>query len=101
MIGCFSPATVGFILPSPTSTDKPYFEGHHIIPLARQIDFTYSLDCYANIIILCPTCHRLFHFGRKSDKEDLLAEVYDKRSDRYEHAGILLTIDDFLKASTN
>ena len=83
------------------ATDKPYFEGHHIIPLAQQPDFRYSLDCYANIIILCPTCHRMFHYGRKVDKKDLLAEIYDKRSERYEHAGFHLSIDGFLKVAVD
>lgn len=45
------------------STRHPYMEGHHGIPIRKQDKFNYSLDIYANIISLCPICHRLLHYG--------------------------------------
>lgn len=40
-----------------------YMEPHHLIPLGNQDSFEYSLDVPANIICLCPTCHREIHYG--------------------------------------
>lgn len=77
------------------STGKPYIEGHHIIPLSRQPDFSSSLDCYANIIILCPVCHRLLHYGRLEEKDSLLHSLYEERSERYRNSGLDLSWGDF------
>lgn len=79
------------------SSNNPYCEGHHIIPLSKQSDFEYSLDCYANIIILCPTCHRFFHYARKSEKEKLLCKIFEEREKRFEHAGLDISRREFLK----
>lgn len=40
------------------STKHQYMEGHHAIPLMKQDLFCNSLDVYANIVCLCPICHR-------------------------------------------
>ena len=40
-----------------------YTEGHHLIPLSFQPLFEYSLDVEANVVSLCPRCHRLLHYG--------------------------------------
>ena len=45
------------------STGMPYMEGHHMLPMKYQDRFKSSLDVYANIICLCPICHRLLHYG--------------------------------------
>lgn len=58
----------------------PYTEGHHLIPLEYQDYFEYSLDVEANIVSLCPNCHKLLHYGY--DKEQILKQLYDKRIDR-------------------
>jgi len=79
-------------------TQNPYVEGHHIIPLQFQKEFEYSLDVYANILVLCPNCHRLFHYGDrdKSDRVMLLKNVYDQRQQRLENSGIELSKNDFV-----
>ena len=76
--------------------NKLYVEGHHIIPLSMQSQFSNSLDCYANILILCPTCHRLMHYGRKREKEKILDRLYDERSERYSHSGLEMSRGDFI-----
>lgn len=81
------------------STQNPFVEGHHIIPLQFQNEFKYSLDVYANILVLCPNCHRLFHYGdlEKSDRVMLLKKVFDQRQPRLEKSGIELSRNDFLE----
>ena len=72
-------------------THKPYMEAHHAIPLHLQDKFENSLDVYANIICLCPICHRRIHYGLKNDKHNMLDEIYEKRIGRMEKCGILLS----------
>lgn len=81
------------------STGKQYVEGHHIIPLSLQSEFSFSLDCYANIIALCPNCHRFLHYGRKEERKDKLKAIYDERYERFEKSGILIDRSTFLSAT--
>lgn len=76
--------------------DEMYLEGHHLIPISRQDDFAKSLDVYANIIGLCPNCHRQLHFGRKDEVRDILKGIYDLRADRFANSGINVSKDEFL-----
>ena len=71
-----------------------YTEAHHIIPLCYQKDFEYSLDTEANIISLCPRCHRLVHYGRNYEK--LLRIIYEKRANRLEKCGIGVSFEQLL-----
>ncbi|WP_302157055.1 HNH endonuclease [uncultured Dialister sp.] len=79
------------------STHKPYIEGHHIIPMVMQPSFDHSLDVYANIICLCPICHRKIHLGIKEDRKDMLKEIYDQRGGRFEKSGLRVTEDEFIE----
>ena len=76
--------------------DEMYLEGHHLIPISHQDDFDKSLDVYANIIGLCPNCHRQLHFGRKNDVCGILKGIYDLRADRLAKSGIVVSKDEFL-----
>ncbi len=78
------------------ATQKPYMEGHHAIPLSRQLQFpSSSLDIYANIVCLCPICHRQIHFGLKEDRTMLMKKIYDERADRLYRSGIRLSKEEF------
>ena len=79
------------------ASNMPYLEGHHIIPLNQQDDFDYSLDCYANIIALCPTCHRFFHYGLKTQREEKLIKLYENRAERLSNSGIVIDRKEFLE----
>jgi 5-methylcytosine-specific restriction protein A len=79
------------------STHKPYMEGHHIIPMVMQPSFDHSLDVYANLICLCPICHRKIHLGLKEDRKDMLKEIYDQRGERFEKSGLRVTEDEFIE----
>lgn len=79
-------------------TDHRYMECHHIIPLNKQNEFENSLDVYANLICLCPTCHRFLHHGTNEERLKLLNEIYQKRSKRLEASGLSVTEEEFIKA---
>lgn len=76
---------------------KPYMEAHHLIPIKFQDDFQYSLDVYANLVSLCPICHRLLHYGIDSEKKDILLFLYGEREKRLYESGIEIIKNDFLE----
>ncbi len=76
--------------------NKPYMEGHHAIPIRLQPKFDKSLDVYANIICLCPICHRRIHYGLKEDRKQMMMQIYDNRSRRLAQSGIRLSKQEFV-----
>lgn len=78
------------------SNHNPYMEAHHAIPYREQEHFDNSLDIYANIICLCPVCHRLLHYGLKDEKTKVLNQIYLSRSERLAHSGIKLSKEEFI-----
>ena len=91
-----NPAHATFIA---EASDRNYLEGHHLIPLSRQSAFANSLDVYANLVGLCPNCHRFLHFARCVDRQPVLSALYSARAARLHHSGIDLSHDDFLAAT--
>lgn len=77
------------------STGHPYMEGHHALPMKYQDKFDYSLDIYANVVCLCPICHRLLHHGIESEKKSLIDKIYFERSERLAVSGIKISKADF------
>lgn len=77
------------------STGKPYMEGHHAIPMKYQKDFHHSLDVYANIVCLCPLCHRKIHYGMQPERVKMMHQIYESRAKRLSKSGIDLSRDDF------
>lgn len=77
------------------STGHTYMEGHHVLPMKYQHKFTKSLDVYANIICLCPICHRLLHYGIDTEKESILDKIYYDRSDRLAASGVKISKIEF------
>ena len=71
-----------------------YTEGHHLIPLCYQDDFEYSLDVEANVVSLCPNCHRRLHYG--DDNSELLRELYESRKERLKKCGIEISFAQLL-----
>ncbi len=71
-----------------------YTEGHHLIPLSFQPLFEYSLDVEANVVSLCPRCHRLLHYGQ--DKSQLLLTLYEKRIPRLRMCRIAISYEKLL-----
>ena len=77
-------------------TGEPYMEGHHAIPMRLQESFDNSLDIYANIVCLCPICHRKIHYGMKCDRIDMINRIYDNRAERLANSGIQLDRQEFI-----
>lgn len=76
---------------------KMYVEGHHIIPISMQSEFDKSIDVYANLMALCPICHRQLHYGLPSDKKRILTNIYEQRADRYKDSGFSFGEKEFLE----
>lgn len=70
---------------------RPYIEAHHLVPMAIQEQFDQSLDVPANIIGLCPHCHKLLHLGQAQDKKPLLRKLLNARSQRLAAAGLTIS----------
>ena len=79
------------------STGRPYMEGHHALSMKYQNRFSKSLDVYANMICLCPICHRLLHYGIEEEKETVLDKIYFDRSKRLTACGIKISKEEFKK----
>jgi len=56
------------------SKERPYVEGHHIIPLFQQKNYSFKLDDIDNIISLCPNCHREIHLS--DNKKEILKKIF-------------------------
>ena len=75
---------------------KPYTEPHHLIPISRYKDFSYSVDVEENIVSLCSHCHNLLHYGRTEDKKAVLCKLYYERIDGLKTAGLYLSFDQLM-----
>lgn len=82
-------------------TRKPYMEGHHAIPMSSQYVFKNSLDVYANIVCLCPMCHRQIHYGIREDRKVMAQRIYNNRAERLANSGINIDERDFLEVVLN
>ena len=78
------------------SINLPYMEGNHSIPMNKHEQFSVSLDVYANIVCLCPLCHRLLHYGTEKPKRMILNGLYEQRAQRLVNSGIVLSKDEFV-----
>jgi len=76
------------------SLDRNYVEAHHLIPLQYHEDFTYSLDVHANIVSLCPNCHRMIHLGQMSEVAYALEVLYESRKEALFESGLELSLDE-------
>lgn len=79
------------------STGKAYMEGHHLIPLKYQPKFNCGIDIYANVVCLCPICHRLMHFGRDAERKYVAEMLFDNRSERLSKSGIDIPKKEFIE----
>lgn len=76
------------------NTGRNYVEVHHLIPLKYQPEFNKALDNHANIISLCPNCHRLIHHATLNDKKDCLEQLFEKeRMSALRGMGIEVTLN--------
>jgi len=57
------------------SKGENYVEGHHILPMFQQKNYTIKLDTLENIASLCPNCHREIHSA--DNKTEILKKLYN------------------------
>lgn len=79
---------------------RMYVEAHHLIPLSRYAAFSTSLDVIANIVALCPNCHRCIHNGSKKERDVIVTRLYEQRKNRLEKSGISIMLADLLDSLT-
>lgn len=79
------------------ATNHAYMEGHHLIPMKYQDNFDCSIDVYANIVCLCPICHKLLHYGQTREKTFVAEGLFEKRQERLIQSGIDISKQDFLQ----
>lgn len=82
------PSHTSFIVKTGT---HQFMEAHHLVPMAVQEEFEYTLDCKENLISLCPNCHRKIHHGTVDEVADLLRSFLTERRDQLEWAKIEVT----------
>ncbi|MEE1131320.1 MAG: HNH endonuclease [Caryophanon sp.] len=70
---------------------KPYVEAHHLIPMAAQDYFDYTIDFAHNIAVLCPTCHRKIHYAQAHEKKGMIQYLFETRKANYAQYGIDIT----------
>jgi 5-methylcytosine-specific restriction enzyme A len=73
-----------------------YTEGHHCIPLSFQPEFSCRLDVVANIISLCPTCHRAIHHGSEQLKIQMITNLFSQRQEALITKGIITDLSKLL-----
>jgi 5-methylcytosine-specific restriction protein A len=76
---------------------RPYMEAHHLIPFGNQGGFKFSLDVTANIVALCPNCHRLLHHGNKGDKAKEIAALFALRRARLLEKELKISATELMK----
>ena len=80
-----------------TNNGKPFVEAHHLIPIKEQERFKFYLDNSANIVVLCPNCHKAIHHGSDDIREKMLRKLFYARIEKLESKGIELTFSQLKK----
>lgn len=78
------------------SDNNQYMESHHLIPMAYQGLFEYTIDFADNIICLCPTCHRMIHSATDDVKKDMILKFFNQRQYLYPKYGIKVDVHSLL-----
>lgn len=76
------------------NTDIPYTEPHHLIPMAYQEEFDYSIDIEENIISLCSNCHNEIHYGKNA--KCLIVKLYNERKNLLDKKKIVIQLEKLL-----
>lgn len=71
-----------------------YTEAHHLIPMAYQGDFEYSIDIEENIVSLCSNCHNEIHYG--ANAEALITKLYNERKEYLKKKKIDISLEKLL-----
>lgn len=76
-------------------------EVHHLIPVCYQKEilekYHVNIDCVENLVSLCPTCHKVFHFGTNEVKNKMIEEFFKICAPKYHAIGLNISIDEIKK----
>lgn len=78
-------------------TKQQFMESHHLIPVGHQDRFGNNLDVTANIVSLCPNCHRKIHHGEPEDIKEMLVKLHKNREDKLKFSDLYLEISELLE----
>lgn len=73
-----------------------YVEAHHLIPIHAIDKFEKSIDIEANVVSLCPNCHRKLHHAQFSEVKPLLEKLYEERKSDLKKCHIILSLEELL-----
>ena len=80
------------------TTKKAFMEAHHLVPVCFQQEmwdkFGVNIDCVENIVSVCPTCHKAFHYGTKEVQEKMIEDLYKKCQPRYKSISFNITLEE-------
>lgn len=83
------------------STLKPYMEAHHLVPIANQKEmwekYGINIDCVENLVSLCPTCHKAFHYGTNEVKIKIINDLFNKVAHKYKSIDFNIGVDDIMR----
>ncbi|MFA1739358.1 MrcB family domain-containing protein [Lysinibacillus fusiformis] len=75
------------------ATNHQYVEAHHFVGIAHYKKFPeVDLDRAANIVSLCPNCHRKIHHGSDIERLSMIETLYEKIEGRLKQVGIEVTM---------
>jgi len=72
---------------------KNYVEAHHLIPICFSDEFDFSLDVEANIVSLCPNCHKKIHHGLDYEVKELIEILYFRRNNHLYQCGLSIGLN--------
>ena len=82
-------------------TKKAYMEAHHLIPVCFQKEiwdkYGVNIDCVENLVSLCPTCHKAFHYGSNEVKAALIEKLYTKCAPKFYAIGLNISLEEIKK----
>lgn len=76
------------------ASNKNYVEAHHLIQMEFSNDFENSIDVIANLISLCPNCHRKLHHAKDEDRKEDIKYLFLKRKEQLEAKGINISLNE-------
>lgn len=79
-----------------TKGEVQYMEGHHLIPMKAQKDFTNNIDRSDNICCLCPNCHRAIHYGTVKEKKSRLILLYKEKIEKLKANDIYIDFEELI-----
>lgn len=77
---------------------KQYMEGHHLIPCNPGNSEKYwkrfgrNIDCFENIVSLCPICHRRIHYGSDAERTEIIDKLYEVQAEKLKAAGLVISL---------